>query len=185
MFLYIIIWLLLTVLVGIWADNWNRSGTLWGLISLIISPLIVGLCLLIAGNSNPKCPKCKETVKSGSRICKHCGQKFKAAVTDQKAEYKKQVEVFLQMYVENENSHKGVIELNELFSKLTLDNGASTLTDINNAIRTMKKTMKDSNEKIEPSDNLGKIATLGELLGKGLITKEEFEEQKQKLLQAI
>ncbi len=75
--MFVAIWILFAVLVAVWASRWNHSAILWGIISIIISPLIAGVILLIVGSDHPKCPACKEVVKVGSRICKHCGQKFK------------------------------------------------------------------------------------------------------------
>jgi len=65
------------VLISVWASKLNHSWILWGVISLITSPLIAGIILLIVGTDHPNCPSCKEVVKAGSRICKHCGQRFK------------------------------------------------------------------------------------------------------------
>ncbi|MBL4898990.1 MAG: zinc ribbon domain-containing protein [Colwellia sp.] len=72
-----VLWLFFTILIGVWANKWNHSWILWVIVSLIVSPLIAGLVLLLIGTDHPKCPSCKEVVKAGSRICKHCGQKFK------------------------------------------------------------------------------------------------------------
>ncbi|QOL24967.1 zinc ribbon domain-containing protein [Thalassotalea sp. LPB0316] len=79
--MFVLLWVLFTLLIIVWAKRWNHSVILWGITSLIISPLITGVILLIVGSAHPKCPSCKEVVKSGSRICKHCGQKFKESTT--------------------------------------------------------------------------------------------------------
>ncbi len=68
----LILYLILVLLVGIWASRWNRSGFLWGLLALIISPLLAALVLLIVGNNNPKCPACRMPVDPEATICPHC-----------------------------------------------------------------------------------------------------------------
>lgn len=43
-----------SILVGYWANSWGRNGWIWGLIALIISPLITAVILLIAGKTVEK-----------------------------------------------------------------------------------------------------------------------------------
>ncbi|WPJ50439.1 hypothetical protein RCIP0023_00397 [Klebsiella phage RCIP0023] len=45
----IAIWFIMVILVGVWANAWGRSGILFGLLSLILSPLIGAIVLLCAG----------------------------------------------------------------------------------------------------------------------------------------
>ena len=77
----IVLWIVFALLIGVWANSINRSGIIWGLVSLIISPLITGIILLIAGSNHPNCPVCKEVVKAGALVCKHCGQTFKKSTS--------------------------------------------------------------------------------------------------------
>ena len=50
----LIFWLIFCTLIGVWANNWGRSGWTWGLIAAIVSPLLTGVALLIAGKSVEK-----------------------------------------------------------------------------------------------------------------------------------
>lgn len=68
----LIVYLILVVVVGVWAGRWNRSGLLWGLLALIISPVLAGLVLLIVGNNNPRCPACRMPVDPLATICPYC-----------------------------------------------------------------------------------------------------------------
>ena len=45
----ILIALVLSGLVGYWANNWGRNGWLWFVVALFISPLISAIILLIIG----------------------------------------------------------------------------------------------------------------------------------------
>tara|TARA_R110000851_G_scaffold333531_1_gene514857 strand:+ start:38719 stop:39015 length:297 start_codon:yes stop_codon:yes gene_type:complete len=90
------VYLIICIVIGVWAGSWGRNGFLWFLLALIISPLISGIILLIAGSSTPRsqrgiiingekitpnthviCPDCAEYVKKEARVCKHCGTKLK------------------------------------------------------------------------------------------------------------
>jgi hypothetical protein len=45
----LIIAVILSALIGYWANNWGRNGWLWFVIALFVSPLISGIVLLIMG----------------------------------------------------------------------------------------------------------------------------------------
>lgn len=71
------IYLLLTICVGLLAVYRSRSLVVWIGISLLISPLISAIILLIIGDGDYSiCSKCKEKVKNEATICKHCGTEF-------------------------------------------------------------------------------------------------------------
>jgi hypothetical protein len=78
----ITLWFVFAVAVGIIAASLRRSGLGWFLLAVIISPLIAGIVLLIAGragepapspSTHVKCPDCRELVLNEARVCKHCG----------------------------------------------------------------------------------------------------------------
>jgi len=75
----IIFWIFLSILVGVFASSKKRSGLGWFFLSLIISPLITFIIILIIGQSPgslKKCPKCAEQVKVEARVCRFCGFDF-------------------------------------------------------------------------------------------------------------
>lgn len=47
----IVFWVLLTILIAVWASRWNRSPTIWFFVALIFSPVISAIALLIAGRA--------------------------------------------------------------------------------------------------------------------------------------
>ena len=75
------------VIVGILAARRGRSGFGWFVLSLLITPLIAGLLVLVLPSkatdpdaptpeTHVKCPDCRELVLKEARVCKHCGCKL-------------------------------------------------------------------------------------------------------------
>lgn len=50
----LILWLTFSAVVALLASAFNRSGFIWFLVSLIISPLLGLICVAIAGKPKPK-----------------------------------------------------------------------------------------------------------------------------------
>lgn len=82
-----IFWLILCAVAGKIADQKGRSGWGYFIIAFFLSPLI-GILLAavlptiqenldkrkIRSGDSRTCPNCSETVKTGAKICKHCGR---------------------------------------------------------------------------------------------------------------
>lgn len=84
---FVIFWVVFSVAVWALASRRGRSGLGWFLLSLLISPLLAIVLLLILrdlkdqeGRPNPnthvKCPDCREFVLREAKVCKHCGCKL-------------------------------------------------------------------------------------------------------------
>lgn len=78
-------WLILAILVGVYANTKGRSGVGFFLLAVILSPLIGFIIALvispvkgvieanaIQSGDMKKCPDCAELVKAEAKICKHC-----------------------------------------------------------------------------------------------------------------
>jgi hypothetical protein len=81
----IIFWLVLAILVGVFASSKGRSGVGFFFIAVLLSPLIGFIIALVVqpiranteakavdSGEFKKCPNCAELVKAEARLCKHC-----------------------------------------------------------------------------------------------------------------
>lgn len=95
----VLMWVLLAVAVGMLAGSRGRSGGAWCLISLVISPLLGFIFLMVQPNlavqaaagvqpgasTHVKCPKCAEWVLPDAVVCKHCGAALEPQPVDRAA----------------------------------------------------------------------------------------------------
>jgi F0F1-type ATP synthase membrane subunit c/vacuolar-type H+-ATPase subunit K len=81
------VWVGGALVVGVMAAARNRSGFAWCLLSLVLSPVLMGLlvALLPRGDdglqavtaaTHRHCPECREVVRADARRCKHCGSQI-------------------------------------------------------------------------------------------------------------
>lgn len=84
---FVVFWLVGAVIVGIIAGSRGRTGFGWFVLSLVFSPLLMGILVLALGNpkerkaaladvptpsTHVRCPDCREFVLKDARKCKHC-----------------------------------------------------------------------------------------------------------------
>ena len=88
----LIVWLVGSLIVGVLATSRNRSGFAWFVLSMVLSPLLMGLLVAVlprgdagrqayTADSHRNCPECREVVRSDARLCKHCGSKITPTIT--------------------------------------------------------------------------------------------------------
>ena len=84
--MFIIIYIIFAVLVGVYASSKGRTGFGFFLIAMILDPIIGLIIALVISPVNKivdqnalstgefkKCPRCAELVKAEASLCKHCG----------------------------------------------------------------------------------------------------------------
>lgn len=82
-------WLAASIIVGIIAGSKGRTGFGYFVLSLLLTPVLIGILVLalprvaaptvVAGgaavtpDTHVRCPDCRELVRADARKCKHCG----------------------------------------------------------------------------------------------------------------
>jgi len=82
-------YLLFSFLVALYAHGKGRSGVRFFLASLLFTPLIALIALLVMGDNvaelvqrdirsgrKKTCPHCAEPIQSAAVVCKHCGREL-------------------------------------------------------------------------------------------------------------
>jgi RNA polymerase subunit RPABC4/transcription elongation factor Spt4 len=78
-------WIICAVLVGVYAGAKGRSGLGFFIVSLLLSPLIGFLIVVVSAPDRTvvaqrtglkKCSECAEYVQPDARVCRFCGRKF-------------------------------------------------------------------------------------------------------------
>jgi hypothetical protein len=64
-----------SIVVGIIAAKVRgRSGWGWFFLSVLFSPLLMGILLLFLPKLGRHCPFCAEVISEQAQVCKHCGR---------------------------------------------------------------------------------------------------------------
>lgn len=76
-FYVVLLWLVLCFVVASVANSKGRSGFVWLLISLVLSPVLALVLVLVLKQQGPnskqrRCPECMEIVHRAALKCKHC-----------------------------------------------------------------------------------------------------------------
>ncbi len=208
----VLIWFVLSILVGVFANNRGKSGILYFLFSIILSPLLGFLIALISGDdSKKKCSNCGQKIDINAKVCPFC--------LDNKGE--KKINENNENDIENniikkEDNYKLILKKN--FTPYTVDEIKKILIDAYDGKCTPEIRINDEEQlfikgiienyeitnirmKIEEYayliesykipipeilinknekkiSDIDKLIELGKLYKDGLLTREEFEEQK-------
>jgi hypothetical protein len=60
------------------AEARGRSGGVWFLVALVISPILAIVLLLASDRPRKRCPDCDELAQHAARRCPHCRHEFAA-----------------------------------------------------------------------------------------------------------
>jgi len=72
----VVFWVIFTLLIGFLAERFDRNPLGYVFMSIFLSPLVVGILLLIIGRNGKHCPECHELIRVSANKCKHCGHLF-------------------------------------------------------------------------------------------------------------
>lgn len=84
---FVFFWIVLSIAVGVIAGSKGRTGFGYFILSLLLSPLIIGLVVSAmpkavpdaqreAPETHTRCPACKEVVRRDAIKCKHCASEL-------------------------------------------------------------------------------------------------------------
>ncbi len=202
----VLIWFVLSILVGVFANNRGKSGILYFLLSIILSPLLSFLIVLVAGdNSKKKCSNCGQKIDINAKVCPFCNTKMDFVsneYSENKTEKGFNYKLSITEKVTFDTVKKKTLEFYKELSLSTKIDNEDTLfikNDVNNSyveIKNMETYIKytvyntvepkfikalyleNDENNIISSMNTDKLIELGKLYKDGLLTREEFEEQK-------
>jgi hypothetical protein len=171
-------WIIFAGLAGFYASKLNRNALGYFILSIFLSPLITFIFLLIAGEN-------KNNQKKASLESKKIYQRYR---TEVQLDYDKALIKALKFY-ENYNLYPSQYNTDDDYEKVFKnDNDQSfVIKKVNGNVIIESSNLpvfQDiNNEIIEPKKtNVDDLVKISELFEKGLLTKEEFEAQKTKLL---
>lgn len=128
-----LLWLVLSILVAVFANNRGRSGILYFFISIILSPLLGFLVALISGDATKmKCSNCGQKIDISAKVCPYC--------SDSKVKTQKRKED------DSSKKENRIVKINDNTSKLILEKSLTpyTLDDLKRII------VKNYDEKYRP-----------------------------------
>ncbi len=215
-----LVWLVLSVLVAVYASGKGKSGILYFLLAILLSPLLGFLIALISGDdTKKKCSNCGQNIDKSAKICPFCkvdmnppssiiiknGKITKVDDSLTKLVLDKKTTTYTmndlkRIVTENyEKKYRAEItadnnslfairgraeefELNYIQIKSLENEFVIQAHNINIPLELEAKELIPYESNNSNISNVDKLIELGNLYKDGLLTKEEFEEQKRLLL---
>ena len=207
-----LVWFIFSILVGVFANSRGKSGILYFIFSIILSPLLGFLIALVSGDdSKSKCLKCGQKIDIKAKVCPYCldnkvvGRSKNLTENDIENEIIKKEDSYKLILKKNFTPYS-VDKVKEILIK-TYDGKCTPEIRIDDATQLFIKGISEDYEftnirmkidedaysiesykipipetlinKVEnKSTNVDKLIELGKLYKEGLLTKEEFDEQK-------
>ncbi len=212
-----LLWFVLSILVAVFANNRGKSGVLYFILSVILSPLISFLIALIAGDSSKKkCFNCGQKIDISAKVCPFCKVDMNTSINTKKdSKITKVNESLSKLVLDKESTSYTMNDLKKIVTEnydekyraeVSVDNdstfsikgraGEFALNyiqieskenefviqaynmDIPSELETKKEVNKTQANNSSDTSSVDKLIELGKLYKEGLLTKEEFEEQK-------
>ena len=214
-------WLVLSILVAVYANGKGKSGVLYFILAVVLSPLLGFLIALISGDdTKKKCSNCGQNIDKSAKVCPYCSDsKVKTEKQNEEDSLKKENRIIKlngstsRLILEKDLTPYRLDDLKKIIienydekyrPEISVDNdstfsikgraGEFALNYIQieskenefviqsyNMIIPSELEAKEAaiNENcISNISKVDKLIELGKLYKDGLLTKEEFEEQK-------
>lgn len=212
-----LLWLVLSILVAVFANNRGKSGVLYFLLAVLLSPLLGFLIALISGDATKiKCFNCGQKIDISAKVCPFCKENMNISSSSKKdSKITKVNDSLSKLVLDKEitaytmNDLKRIVTENydeKYRAEVSVDNdstfsikgraGEFALNYIQIESKEnefviqaynmdipleLEEKKVDIKENINSSNNTDKLIELGKMFKDGLLTREEFEEQKNSL----
>lgn len=207
-------WLVLSILVAVYANGKGKSGILYFILAVVLSPLLVFLIALISGDdTKKKCSNCGQSIDISAKVCPFCKVDINSSSSIKKdSKITKVNDSLNKLVLDKEFTSYTLNDLKKIVTEnydekyrpeISVDNdsvfsikgraGEFGLNYIqieskenefiiqayNMSIPSELEVKKvATKENINSSNNTDKLIELGKMFNDGLLTREEFEEQK-------
>lgn len=207
-------WLVLSILVAVYANGRGKSGVLYFILAVLLSPLLGFLIALISGDdSKKKCSNCGQNIDKSAKICPFCKADINASSSTKKdTKITKINESLSKLVLDKETTTYTMNDLKRIVTEnydekyrpeISVDNDSTfsikgragefalnyiqieskenefIIQAYNMDIPSQLEIKKvDTKDNINSSNNTDKLIELGKMFKDGLLTREEFEEQK-------